>query len=182
MSQSSLQTRPSQLTIQAASRAEMSLVAGMIRSSADWYAEFVEEKDMAEHRVGQAWEEKNYQLRDFYLGYNTQGQAVGTLSLQYFNGYAYIGYLYLDTRYVGQGFGKQFMDFARQKVLQKGLKGLYLIAHPEAKWAVKAYEKYGFKRTLTRRQDILNWNQGCLQGYYEEGFELYLYHSQAEGH
>lgn len=170
-----LQQKKATLTIQAASRKEMSKVAGMIRSSADWYAEFVDEKDLNEHYVDQDWEERNHQLRDFYLGYDEEGQAVGTLSLQYFNGYAYIGYLYLDTRFIGKGYGKAFMNFAREKVLKNNLKGMYLIAHPEAVWAVKAYEKYGFECIETRKESILRWNQACLDGYYEDGFDLYLY-------
>lgn len=168
-------TKKSTLKIQTVSRKEMALVSHMIRSSADWYAEFVAEEDMDEHYVGAQWEEKNFHQRDFYLGYNEAGDAVGTLSLQYFGDYVYIGYLYLDTKYMGNGYGRQFMDFAQEKARQHNKKGLYLIAHPEAKWAVKAYTKYGFQRKATDPEAILNWNQGCLQGYYEEGFDLYLY-------
>lgn len=163
------------LNIQTVSRKEMAIVSRMIRSSADWYAEFVAEEDMDQHYVDTQWEEKNFHQRDFYLGYNVNGDPVGTLSLQYFGDYVYIGYLYLDTKYMGNGYGRRFLDFAQQKARQHNKKGMYLIAHPEATWAVKAYTKYGFEKEATSTQDILTWNQGCLQGYYEEGFDLYLY-------
>lgn len=163
------------LKIQSASRKEMSIVSSMIRSSADWYAEFVAEEDMDEHYVGAQWEEKNFHQRDFYLGYNADGDAVGTLSLQYFGDYVYIGYLYLDTKYMGNGYGRRFLDFAQEKVRQHNKKGMYLIAHPEATWSVRAYTKYGFEREATRTDEILNWNEGCLKGYYEDGFDLYIY-------
>ncbi len=174
--QSHTTTKPVRtLKIEAASRKEMSLVSHMIRTSADMYAQFVAEEDMDEHYVGAEWEEKNFHQRDFYLGYNAEGDAVGTLSLQYFGDYVYIGYLYLDTKYMGNGYGRRFLDFAREKVAKNNKKGMYLIAHPEATWAVRAYEKYGFKEEASRKEDILAWNQGCLNGYHEEGFNLFVY-------
>lgn len=165
----------SEFDIRPASRKQMAVVAELIRSSADWYAEFVDEGDLNEHYVDQAWQERNYQLRDFYLGYDKQGNAVGTLSLQYFGDRAYIGYLYLDTSCVGQGFGREFLRFACRQARLKQAGGLCLIAHPEAKWAVKAYEKFGFRRLYSREQEILNWRQGFLKPYYEKGFDLYEY-------
>lgn len=157
----------------------MPTVASMIRSSADWYAEFVQADDLAEHYVDTAWEQRNYRLRDFYLGY--QGDtAVGTLSLQYFGDYAYIGYLYLDTRFVGNGYGRDFLDFAMAQARQKGKKGVVLIAHPQATWAVKAYERYGFVCHARQPESILSWNQGALKPYYEAGFHLYLYDLQRQ--
>ncbi|MGE3725535.1 MAG: GNAT family N-acetyltransferase [Candidatus Sericytochromatia bacterium] len=163
------------LHIQKAQRQEMEQVARLIRASADWYASFVHPEDLNEHFVDTAWQERNYQCRDFYLGFNEKKQAVGTLSLQYFGPYAYIGYLYLDTSQVGKRYGHRFMEFAREEALRRKKKGLCLLAHPQAHWAVKAYKKFGFQCILTQAKDILNFNQGFLNDYYEKGFHLYRY-------
>lgn len=157
-----------------AGESDMEMVAKMIRSSADWYADFVSPDDLAEHYVDKDWQQRNYRLRDFYMGYDG-AQAVGTISLQYFGDYAYIGYLYLDTRFVGKGYGRAFLDFAVRQARRRGMKGIVLIAHPDATWAVKAYSRYGFERIADNRRAILTWNQGALKPYYEEGFDLYLY-------
>ena len=50
-----------------------------------------------------------------------------------------------------------------------------MIAHPEATWATRAYLKFGFKLHAARREDVLAWNEGALQDYYEEGFQLFVY-------
>lgn len=163
-----------------AARSEMSIAARMIRSSADMYAEFVSEDDLSEHYVDESWEEENFLKRDFYLGYNEEGKAVGTISLQYFEGYTYVGYLYLDTRFTGRGYGKEFLNFACKQAKKHGRKGLCLIAHPEADWAVKAYERYGFFCKETEQDKVLAWNNGVMQDYFEEGFHLYLYHLNNE--
>jgi len=163
------------LNIEAVNRTDMPIVASMIRSSADIYAEFVKEEDLDEHYVDAAWEERNYYKRNFFLGYNENDQAAGTLSLQYFDNFAYVGYLYLDTKFMGRRYGKKFLDFAVQESKENGMDGLYLICHPQAPWAIKAYEKFGFKHYSSDREEILAWNKGCLRDYYEEGFDLYIY-------
>ncbi len=161
------------LGIRPARREEMATIAAFIRSTADWYRPFVAEKDMAEHEVDDAWGQRNYEIRDFYLG-SVDDRPVGTISLQYFGDYAYIGYVYLDADQVGNGYGRQLLDHAARLARKRGMKGLCLIAHPEAKWATKAYRKYGFQRTATEREQVLSWNGGFLRDFYEEGFELYV--------
>lgn len=168
-------TRTHTLDIEAVERKDMPIVASMIRSSADMYSKFVEEDDLEEHYVDTAWEERNYYKRNFFLGYDEDKQAVGTLSLQYFDDFAYVGYLYLDTKFMGRRYGRKFLEFAEQESRENGMDGLYLICHPEAPWAVKAYEKFGFEHHSSDREEILTWNNGCLKGYYEEGFDLYVY-------
>jgi len=165
-------TRP-KLQIRPAELEDMPLVASMIRSSADWYAQFVSPADLAEHYVDRSWQLRNYRRREFYLGYNEAGEAVGTLSLQYFGDYAYIGYLYLDTAHMGHGYGRSLLDFARQQALEKQCQGLCLLAHPQADWAVRAYTKYGFSCHSQTAKAILSWNDGALRPYYEAGFDLY---------
>jgi GNAT superfamily N-acetyltransferase len=157
-----------------ARRQDMDLVADFVRSSAHWYRPFVDEKDMGQHEVDETWADENFELRDFYIG-SAGDEAVGTISLQYFGDYAYLGYIYLDVDHVGNGYGQRLMRFAEAKARARGMKGMILIAHPQATWAKRAYLKYGFEIIATDKQKVLEWQDGALRRYYEEGFELYMY-------
>lgn len=160
--------------IERAERSDMDMIQEFVRSSAEWYRPFLEEKDMAEHDVDEQWAEKNFTRREFFLGYAGE-TAVGTVSIQEFGDYAYLGYIYLDVDYVGRGYGQKLIRFAERQARLRGLKGMCLIAHPKAKWADRAYRKYGFEQVATDRGEILEWNDGALETYYEEGFALYIY-------
>lgn len=159
---------------------EMSQIAEFVRSSAEWYRPILDPQDMEEHDVDEEWAVRNYKLRDFYLGV-ADGVPVGTISLQYFGDYAYLGYIYLDVAHVGKGYGQKLMKFAEGVARKKGMKGMCLIAHPKATWACKAYLKYGFDILETERDQVLAWNDGFLNDYYEEGFHLFLYDFAEKG-
>lgn len=164
----------STLSIRPARREDMKLIADFVRSSSEWYRKIVDEKDMAEHDVDEKWAEVNFKRRDFYVGY-AGNEPVGTISLQYFGDVAYLGYIYLDVSQVGRGFGHQLMRFAASTARKAGMNGMCLIAHPEATWAKKAYLKFGFSIIEKDRERVLEWKDGVLKPYYEEGFELYTY-------
>ena len=166
--------RSPRLSIEPADRDDMDMIADFIRSTADWYRPFLDEKDMAEHEVGEEWKAINYERRDFYVG-RAEGNPVGTVSLQYFGDYAYVGYVYLDSEHVGNGYGRQLLTFAAEVARKRGMRGVCLIAHPEATWATKAYLKFGFEKIASDKAEVVAWNDGFLADYYEEGFELYLY-------
>jgi GNAT superfamily N-acetyltransferase len=152
----------------------METIANFIRSTADWYRPFLSEEDMREHDLPPEWKRKNFRRRDFFLGM-VGDTPVGTISLQYFGDYAYVGYVYLDAGHVGKGYGRELLEFAAGMASRKGMKGVALIAHPKATWATKAYEKFGFQKVASAREQVLSWNGGVLRDYYEEGFELYVY-------
>ena len=160
--------------IRPARREEMGLVASFVRSSAEWYRPFVDEDDMDEHEVGPEWEARNFELREFFIGC-VDGRAVGTISMQTFGEWVYLGYIYLDVEHVGKGYGHQLMTFARRAAERAGFRGLALIAHPEATWATRAYEKFGFECVANTPADVLAWQDGALASYYEQDFDLYLY-------
>ena len=40
---------------------------------------------------------------------------------------------------------------------------------------MRAYQKFGFERIASNREEILQWQDGALVPHYEEGFELYSY-------
>lgn len=153
---------------------DMPQVAGLIRSSAEWYKPFVAPQDLDQHYVDEKWQRENFHKRDFYLG-QQQSEPVGTISLQYFKETTYLGYIYLSTKHVGKGIGRKLMDFAKNKSTERGQKQMVLIAHPKAQWAIRAYEKYGFKKKFTEKEKILAWKDGLMKPYYEEGFHLYEY-------
>jgi len=164
--------------IRAARREEMPIVADIVSSSAQWYAEILDDpEDMAEHQVDEAWANRNFELRDFYLGTeDREGEPdpVGALSLQYPEpSFCYIGYVYLYTRHVGKGYGRRFLRFAANRARGNDCTSLVLIAHPKATWAVRAYEKFGFECIAKEKRDVLAWNDGWLEPYYEEGFHLF---------
>lgn len=164
---------PHNFDVKPAQRSEMGLIADFVRSSADWYARIVAEKDMGQHAVDDNWASENFKRRDFYVG-RANGNPVGTISLQYFDDYAYLGYIYLNVAEVGKGYGGRLMRHAESLARARGMRGMSLIAHPEATWARRAYLKYGFKVAASAKEDVLRWNDGVLGQYYEEGFELYL--------
>ena len=153
---------------------DMPLVADFVRSSADWYRSIVDEKDMGEHAVDDNWAAVNYRRRDFYIGYDG-AEPVGTISLQYLGLYAYLGYVYLDVRHVGKGYGQRLLRFAERTSRARGMRAMALIGHPKASWAKRAYLKYGFKVIETQKERVLCWQNGALRPYYEENFELYVY-------
>lgn len=150
-------------------------IAKIVSSSATWYEDFVEPNDMDQHKVDEQWAKRNIKKRDFYIAQDKNGNIVGTISFQYFNDVVYLGYVYLKTDYVGKGYGQHFLRFARFKSSTMRKKSMILIAHPKAKWATKAYEKFGFEKYLTEKDKILEYKDGLLEKYYEEGFHLYRY-------
>lgn len=163
------------LTIKRCTLDEMPIVASLIRSSADWYSKFVNEKDMDEHYVGQAWIDKNFNKREFYIARDQSGEPIGFHSHQSFGNVAYLGYIYLNVKHVGKGYGKTLVDHAKDLSTKKGLEAMVLLAHPEATWATKAYTKYGFKCIASDKESVTSWKNGALKSYYEEGFDLYHY-------
>lgn len=162
------------MEIKRASMIDMPKVANIIRSSAEWYEPFVDEKDLDQHYVDEKWQRENYQKREFYLG-QKDSEPLGTISMQFFGETTYLGYIYLNTKHVGKGIGRKLIDFARKKSKQREQKEMVLIAHPEAKWATRAYKKYGFECKFKEKDKILAWKNGLLKPYYEEGFHLYHY-------
>lgn len=162
------------LVIKRAEYHQMPIVAQFIRSSADWYSKIVDPKDMDEHLVGQKWIDNNYFRREFYIGYS-RGEPVGTVSYQNMGDYAYLGYIYLDAKHVGKGFGHQLIDHVKKIAIARGKAGMILIAHPKATWAVKAYEKYGFRCIHKTKKEVLSFQNGALKNFYEEGFHLFKF-------
>lgn len=163
------------LRFEPAERDDMEKIVKIIRSSASWYEDIVEPEDFSEHLVDRSWARENFELRDFYAA-RLDDEIIGTVSIQEAGeDHVYLGYVYLHEEWVGNGFGEELLDFARDETRRRGRRSMVLIAHPEAVWACKAYERYGFEVIARERDEILAWEDGWLEPYYEEGFELYEY-------
>jgi L-amino acid N-acyltransferase YncA len=154
---------------------DMTDVVEIIRSSASWYEDIVEPEDFSEHLVDRAWARENFPRRDFFVAH-LGDDVVGTVTLQDAGEeHVYLGYVYLHEDQVGNGFGRDLLDFARDETRRRGRKSMVLIAHPEATWACRAYEKYGFQVIARDREEILAWEDGWLEPFHEEGFQLFQY-------
>lgn len=154
---------------------DMEDVVEIIRSSASWYEDIVEPEDMGDHLVDEAWARRNFPRRDFYVA-RLGDEAIGTITLQDVrDDHVYLGYVFLHEDRVGNGFGRDLLDFARDETRRRGRRSMVLIAHPDATWACRAYAKYGFEVVARNRDEMLAWQDGWLEPYLEEGFELYQY-------
>ena len=152
----------------------MNDVADILRSTADWYEPIVEPEDMDQHDVGPEWAADNYAKREFHVGC-VQDKVIGCVSLQDTGESIYLGYVYVHADEVGQGHGKKLLNFAEEEARRRGKESMVLIAHPEATWAIKAYERFGFERIADGDDDVLAWNDGWLEPYHEKGFHLFEY-------
>lgn len=163
------------LIIDRAKYSDMAAITKIISSSAEWYEPFLDPKDLGEHRPDEEWIARNYFRRDFFVARCASGRPIGTVSVQNLNGCAYLGYIYVHADHTGNGIGKILMDHAREVAVARDFKAMALIAHPQAKWATKAYKRFGFKIKAKSKGNVLAWNSGALKPYYEEGFHLYYY-------
>jgi len=163
------------LEMEPADWSDMSDVVEIIRSSASWYEDLVEPEDFSDHLVDLEWAKENFRRRDFFVA-RLGDEVIGTVTLQNVGeDHVYLGYVYLHEDQVGNGFGRDLLDFARDETRRRERKSMVLIAHPEAVWACRAYGKYGFEVIARGRDEILGWEGGWLEPYHEEGFELYQY-------
>ncbi len=121
----------------------------------DWFAANLARRDMAVLELGR--------------------EVVGVLTTEDTGTDLYLGYVYLHTDWVGHGLGRVLLDHARRAARRAGRTGLVLLCHPDATWAVRAYEKYGFTCIARAREAVRSWNQGWLGDRYEEGFALFRY-------
>lgn len=127
---------------------------------------------MDQHDVSSSWFRQNFDKREFW-SLERQGEVVGVLTVQDAGDALYLGYVYLHVDHVGEGLGRLLLEHAQRLGWRRRKRSLVLLVHPEAQWAVRAYEKFGFEQALTDKSDVLAWNDGWLRPYYEAGFHLY---------
>jgi len=128
--------------------------------------------------VDSNWAQENFHKRDFFVA-EEKGEVMATVTLQDAGRHSYLGYVYVHAEHTGRGVGKRLLQFARNESQRRKHESMVLIAHPKATWACKAYERFVFRLRAKARADVLAWNDGFLEPYYEEGFQLYQYQHEA---
>lgn len=165
--------QPTTLHLRPTVRPDLRTVVEILQSTVDWYAPFVTPEDLdSQHDVDMAWALENFEKRDFYSAV-IDGEVVGVLTVQEAHDWLYLGYVYVHADHVGKRIGRRLLDHAAEQARRRGKRGMVLLAHPEATWAVRAYQKYGFQQIAESDGQVLAWNQGWLRPYHEEGFRLW---------
>jgi ribosomal protein S18 acetylase RimI-like enzyme len=162
-----------QLRLRPTIEPDLPKVVEILRSTADWYRPFTDPEDLeTQHAVDLAWARENFDRREFWSA-TLDGEVVGVLTLQDAGDVLYLGYVYVHEEYVGRRIGRRLLDHAAAQAVARGKRGMVLISHPEATWAIKAYTKYGFTCIADSDEAVCAWNDGWLAPYHEQGFHLW---------
>ncbi len=152
---------------------DLPAVVEILQSTVDWYRPFTDPDDLAtQHAVDLTWARENFEQREFWSA-TIDGEVVGVLTLQDAGDVLYLGYVYVHEDFVGNRIGRRLLDHAAAQAVARGKRGMVLISHPEATWAVKAYTKYGFECIADSDEAVCAWNDGWLATYHEQGFHLW---------
>ncbi|MFX0101526.1 MAG: GNAT family N-acetyltransferase [Candidatus Hodarchaeota archaeon] len=152
-----------------ASKSLMHEVRECINSNYDKYKDIVSEKDRSEHQVDEEWAERNFEIREFYLGRDSDKKKyVGMGSFQDLGKFAYVGYFYVKPEFQRQNYGRSIMNFLEMRAMSKNINDLMLFANNKADWAIKFYEKLGFEIISKDKEEILSIEKGVFKPFYEE--------------
>lgn len=159
--------------VQPTIRPQLPAVVDILRSTLEWYRPFTDPDDLdTQHDVDLAWAEENFEARDFWSA--TLGdEVVGVITMQDTGDHLYLGYVYVHREHVGKRIGRALLDKAAAEAQRRGKKGMVLLSHPDATWAIKAYTKYGFECIASTDDAVVGWNNGWLSSYHETGFQLW---------
>ena len=150
----------------------MDEVRTIINSNFDLYEPIVEEKDLSQHDVTRKWAERNFKIREFYLG-REAGKFVAMSSYQSLgDDLAYVGYFYVKKKHQRNGYGRAMMEFLKLRAKQDGVTKLTLFVQPKANWALRFYEKTGFSMLSKEKDEIISLHDGVYRPFYEENSYL----------
>lgn len=148
----------------------MNEVRACINSNYDLYKGISDSNDLSEHQVDDAWAERNFKIREFYLLQDEdKGEFTGEGSFQILGKFAYIGYFYIKAGFHGHGRGKFLMQFLEEQTIASRLHDLRLFVHEKATWARDFYSKMGFDVYKATKDSIFALDKGILKPFYEEG-------------
>lgn len=68
----------------------------------------------------------------------------------------FLSKLYVDVSYHGKGIGQKILDKVRDIAVREKLNAVYLNVNKENEKAIKAYQKFGFKKIESKVTDIGN--------------------------
>jgi GNAT superfamily N-acetyltransferase len=157
-----------------ANRTMMTSVAEIINSNGELYESIVDPADLAEHRVDEAWSDRNYPIREFYLG-RVDGQFVAAASYQRIGEIPYVGYFYVHRDHHRHGYGKALMRFLVMRARVDDAPKITLFCNPRATWAVDFYTRFGFGCQEKSKAAILALIGGGYAPFYEQGAWLMEY-------
>jgi GNAT superfamily N-acetyltransferase len=153
-----------------ATRDMMVHVQDIINSNGHLYEGIVDPRDSSEHHVTDAWAERNFKIREFYLLRDLGADSfIGACSFQVLGKFAYVGYLYVRYRFHRLGHGESLITHLERRTIHTGLRDLRLFTNEKASWARKFYAKMGFSVLLSRKADIIGLDGGIMAPFYEEG-------------
>jgi len=95
------------------------------------------------------WHEIKQGVR--FWGYEEKNELVGVMGIQDVKDVTLIRHAYVRTQNRNRGIGSKLLSFLRRKINRPILIG----AWKAATWAVKFYEKHGFKLVTEKEKDIL---------------------------
>lgn len=87
----------------------------------------------------------------------------------------YLLALYLMREYQNKGIGKKIIDDLIHSYSAENRKEIVLLAHKNATWACKFYEKNGFELISMDEGDIKNYSDRILEKHYIRNSVLYSY-------
>ena len=151
----------------------MSEVRGCINSNYDLYEPIVDPVDLPEHFVDEAWAKRNFDIREFYLGRDSDtAQFVGTGSYQNLGEFAYVGYFYVKREFQRQGLGRALMQFIEMRAKVDQISDLRLFCNQASTWAFDFYTKIGFHILTSDKAEILAMNGGVMAPFYEQNSDF----------
>lgn len=168
--------------ISRSTREMMMHVQEIINSNYHLYEHIVDPQDASEHRVDEAWADRNFKIREFYLLQDDDEDIfVGAGSFQVLDDFAYVGYLYIRHGFQRRGYGERLISFLERRAIEDGIADLRLFVNEQATWAREFYKKMGFSIYMSRKADILGIGGGIMCPFYEEG-SLFMRKSLASKH
>ncbi len=153
-----------------ATREMMVHVQEILNSNYHLYEGIVDARDLSEHRVDDAWAERNFAIREFYL-LREAGTAkfISFGSFQVLGDFAYVGYLYVRHGLQQRGYGQAIVTYLERLAHDAGVHDLRLFVNEKASWAINFYTRMGFRVLLSQKEDILGMDSGIMAPFYEEG-------------
>ena len=95
------------------------------------------------------WQEISEGVR--FWGYEEEGKLIGVMGIQDVQDVTLIRHAYVRTQNRKQGIGSQLLSFLRKQTKRPILIGTW----KDASWAIKFYEKHGFKLVSKKQKDEL---------------------------
>ncbi|WP_457558730.1 GNAT family N-acetyltransferase [Candidatus Harpocratesius sp.] len=141
-------------------------IVEILNSNAPLYRNIIHDASCSDEiDVDQAWAEKNFQFREFFiLRDNGAYQAFATYQKMEF--FSYIGYFFVRYDQHRKNYGQSLMSFLEFQTMRDSLSEIRLFVHKQAKWALKFYKKQGFTVISCNKNEIITMDKGIMEPFY----------------